>query len=166
MGAVHWPVKFGQLSSLYASSPIGRVSGAMQRQFGLQPMEMADGQSNVAASRKIMKRVQEGISIGMTGDGPLGPALQVQNAPLDWARAMQRPVYAYAFATQRQRKLSTWDSMILPLPFSKGAIVFQKIENLAPRKSTDVEVEKARADLSKLLTDVMERADALCRDSY
>jgi len=118
MGPVHWPVKDGQLSSLYASSAIGRVSGAMQRQFGLQPMEMSNSQSNVTASRQILRRVREGVSIGMTGDGPLGPALAVKDAPLDWARAMQRPVYAYAFATKRHRRLNAWDRMMMPLPLT------------------------------------------------
>ena len=60
--------------------------------------------SNLAASRVILRRVREGVSIGMTGDGPLGPShIAVKDPPLDWARVMKRPVYAYAFATKRHR---------------------------------------------------------------
>ena len=159
MGPVHWPVKHGQLSSLYASSPIGRVSGAMQRQFGLQPMEMADGQSNVAASREILKRVRAGVSIGMTGDGPLGPALEVQDAPLDWARAMQRPVYGYAFATRRHRLLKSWDKMMMPLPFTKGAVVFARWEHEVARKAELGDIGTARRSIVALLNRVNVRAD-------
>jgi len=134
MGPVHWPVRNGQLTSLYASSAIGRVSGAMQRRFGLMPMEMSNRRSNVSASRAILKRVREGVSIGMTGDGPLGPALAVQDAPLDWARAMQRPVWGYAFETSRGRALSTWDGMWVPYPFGRGRVVFQKWDAEVARK--------------------------------
>lgn len=161
MGPLHWPVAVGQLSSLYASSPIGRVSGAMQRQFGLRPMEMAEGQSNVGASRVVLRRVQEGVSIGMTGDGPLGPALQVKDAPLDWARAMQRPVWGYAFAARRHRRLNAWDRMIVPLPFTRGAVVFRRLQAAAPRKPTPEELAHLRGQMAELLDQVAIRADRL-----
>lgn len=160
MGPLHWPIADGQLSSLYADSAIGRVSGAMQRRFGLRPMAMADGQSNVSASRTILKRVREGVSIGMTGDGPLGPALVVKDAPLDWARAMQRPVYGYAFATRRHRLLGSWDKMMLPLPFTRGAYVFARWDMAVPRKADAKAIEAARASMHSLLTDVATRCDA------
>ena len=67
MGALHWPVADAPLSSLYDRSPIGRVSGALQRRVGLQPMEMSRKLSNRAASRTVLKRVKDGVSIGMTG---------------------------------------------------------------------------------------------------
>jgi len=159
MGPVHWPVQHGQLSSLYARSAIGRVSGAMQRQFGLRPMQMSHKTSNVAASRQILRRVRDGISIGMTGDGPLGPALVVNDAPLDWARAMQRPVYAYAFATSRHRRLGSWDRMIMPLPFTTGTISFQRWQADVPRKPTPAEVADQRASLSALLNKTTAASD-------
>lgn len=158
MGAVHWPVKNGQLSSLYARSAIGRVSGAMQRQFGLQPMEMSDKSSNVTASRQVLRRVRDGVSIGMTGDGPLGPALVLKDAPLDWARAMQHPVYGYAFAVKRHRRLKAWDKMILPLPFTKGALVFEKWDQTPTRKDHK---DLFRMPMSDLLSRVATRADTL-----
>lgn len=155
MGPVHWPVKSGQLTSLFASSAIGRVSGAMQRQFGLRPMEMRDGASNVAASRAILQRVKEGVSIGMTGDGPLGPALEVKDAPIDWARAMQRPVWGYAFETSRGRNLSTWDSMWIPYPFGKGRIVFRKLDASIPRKASEEELAHYRKTMAAHLNSLL-----------
>ena len=160
MGPVHWPLRDGQLSSLYASSPIGRVSGAMQRQFGLRPMEMSNAQGNVAASRTILKRVREGVSIGMTGDGPLGPALVVKDAPLDWARVIQRPVYGYAFATTKHVRLRTWDYMMMPKPFGRGAVVFQKWDSQPARKDTS---DQHREDLRDLLDRATQTADDLIR---
>ena len=157
MGPVHWPVKTGQLSSLYDKSAIGRVSGAMQRQFGLQPMEMSHKASNVTASRQILHRVRDGVSIGMTGDGPLGPALQLKDAPLDWARAMQRPVYGYAFATKRHRRLKAWDKMMMPLPFTSGVIVFSKWPETPERKAPN---DSLRDPMRQHLDNTMQTADA------
>lgn len=156
MGPIHWPVAAGPLSSLYDASPIGRVSGALQRKRGLQPMEMSNKMSNLAASRVVLKRVREGVSIGMTGDGPLGPDRQIKDAPLEWARVMKRPVYGYAFATKRHKTLGSWDKMLLPLPFTRGSVVFARFEgNVVGKKD-----EKARDELSSLLTYVEQTADA------
>ena len=157
MGPVHWPVEAGPLSSLYDASPIGRVSGALQRRRGLQPMEMSDKISNLAASRVILKRLREGVSIGMTGDGPLGPAQAIKDAPLDWARVMRRPVYGYAFATKRHRILPSWDAMMLPLPFTRGAVVFARYEGKIMGKVD----EAARDGLKKMLDEVTRNVDEL-----
>jgi len=161
MGPLHWPKADGPLSTLYASSPIGRVSGAMQRQIGLRPMEMADGQSNVAAARIILRRVRDGVSIGMTGDGPLGPALHMKDAPLDWARASGRPVHAYGFAAKRHRRLGSWDRMLMPLPFTSGAIVFRRWQEQPPRKADPEKLAALRDSFGALLSDTMAEADRI-----
>lgn len=159
MGALHWPVADGPLSSLYASSPIGRVSGAVQRWVGLQPMEMSEKQSNRAASRMILTRVKDGVSIGMTGDGPLGPALKVKDAPLDWARATGMPVFAYAFATTKGRRLASWDQMLVPYPFGKGAYIFRQYPDAIPRDLDPDQREALRAGLAAFLNDTSKAAD-------
>jgi hypothetical protein len=162
MGALHWPVDTAPLSSLYDKSPIGRVSGALQRRVGLQPMEMSRKLSNRVASRTILRRVKEGVSIGMTADGPLGPALLVKDAPLEWARTTGLPVFCYAFSTSKSRRLSSWDQMMVPKPFGNGAFVFQRARGLsAARKMTTDELETLRTNLQKTLTDAAHRADAL-----
>ena len=117
--------------------------------------------SNLAASRVILKRVREGVSIGMTGDGPLGPALAVKDAPLDWARVMKRPVYGYAFATKRHRILASWDNMMLPLPFTRGAVVFARIAIDLPRQPTPEQLEATRGQLKMALDAMNAKADTL-----
>jgi lysophospholipid acyltransferase (LPLAT)-like uncharacterized protein len=159
MGPVHWPSDIGSLSSLHDTSPIGRASGRMQKRFGLMPMEMSEDLSNRAASREILRRVKAGISIGMTGDGPEGPVGVVKDAPLDWARVMAGPVYAYAFATRRHRKLGTWDTMMLPLPFTRGAVVFERWDDTLDRNADAQAREDARESLAALMTRAAATAD-------
>ena len=158
MGAVHWPVDARQLSSLYASSPIGRVSGALQRRLGLMPMEMSNKQSNLGASRVILRRVREGGCIGMTGDGPLGPIGVVKNAPLEWARSTNMPIFAYAFSTKRHKRLDSWDHMMLPLPFTSGGKVFVRLDLALERKS-----DSGRKEIGALMTRAVKEADRLSK---
>lgn len=161
MGALHWPVADGPLSSLHASSPVGRVSGALQRRAGLQPMEMARSRSNTAASRTILKRVRAGVSIGMTGDGPLGPAREVKDAPLDWARVAGVPVFCYAFSVSKGRRLGSWDQMLVPRPFGRGAYVFRRFECAVARKMTPEALENLRKDMCDIIDATTAEADRL-----
>lgn len=161
MGALHWPVAAGPLSSLYDRSPIGRISGALQRRVGLQPMEMSKRRSNLAASRIVLKRVREGVSIGMTGDGPLGPALAFKDAPLEWARVTGMPVYGYAFSTTKGQRLKSWDQMLVPRPYGTGAVVFVRFSGEIPRKPSDIAREELREALTTFLNDLTAQADSL-----
>lgn len=161
LAPVHWPRRHGQLSSLRDTSPIGMVSGAVQARFGLDPMAMSDRMSNLAASREILRRVRDGKSIGLTGDGPLGPADRVKDAALDWARVTGCPVFVYAFATRRHRILSTWDRMVLPLPFSRGRLVYQRWATPVPRRADAATMALLRADLGGAL----DRAAGLAQGS-
>ena len=161
MAPVHWPASEGQVSILCANSLDGRLSAATHRRFGQVPIEMADNVPNLAASRRILRRVRAGTSIGMTPDGPCGPALAVKDAALDWARIMQRPVYAYAYATKRHRRMGTWDRMILALPFTRGAFVLKRLTVDVPRKADAAQICELRHHMVSLLNDATRRADHL-----
>jgi len=161
MGALHWPVADGPLSSLYDRSPIGRVSGALQRRVGLQPMEMSRKTSNRVASRTILRRVRGGVSIGMTGDGPLGPNLKVKDAPLDWAQSTRMPIFCYAFSTTRGRRLTSWDQMLVPHPFGKGAYVFRRYPKDVPRRLDAPGREALREDICQWMNGTTADADRL-----
>lgn len=156
-----WPHEAGQLASIHDTSPIGQVVGAVHRRVGLKPMEMSAKLSNIAASRIVLKRFREGASIGMAADGPLGPNQEMQDAPLEWARIMKRPIYGYAFAVKRHRILGSWDEMMLPLPFTRGVAVFERYEGVVPAKGGIATTEAARVGLSGLLDGVFREVDVV-----
>jgi len=138
MGARHWPSALAPASSLHHRSPLGRISGVMQRQEGMTPFEMSHRKSNLVASRQVLKRFREGISIVMTGDGPVGPPHQLQAAPLDWAIRLNAPIFAYAFSTTRGHRFNTWDRLLLPYPMGRGSVVFARYEGAMPDTRDDL----------------------------
>ncbi|PJI85413.1 hypothetical protein BC777_3416 [Yoonia maricola] len=161
MVGYHWPVHHGTMSSLHDTSPIGRVTGAMLRRNGLLPIKMSRKKSNLAASRSVLKQAKAGVSIGITGDGPLGPALILKDAPLDWARTTGIPIFCYAFSTTKGRRLQSWDQMLVPKPFGKGAYVFRRLNYTISRKASEAEITALRTAVQDSLTEVTHQADAL-----
>lgn len=155
MGPLHWPIAEGPLSALHASSPIGRVAGAFQRSQGMTSVSMSEG-GNIGASRHVLRSARNGISISIACDGPKGPARQVKDAPLSWARKTELPIWAYTFATTRGRHLNTWDRMWLPKPFGKGVMVFRKFEG-----DLDAELAASRGQIMTFLNEATDHANTL-----
>lgn len=161
MGAPHWPSGHAPVTSLHHRSPLGRISGVMQRNEGLQPVEMSATRPNLAASRRVMRRFRQGVSIVMTGDGPVGPAHVLQNAPLDWASRLGAPVFAYAFSTTRGHRFDSWDRLLLPYPYGRGAQVFARYAPPIPHQPDAPDRTDLRRALEGFLDDTTARADAL-----
>ena len=82
-----------RLYTIHDEKPAGRLAGASQWYFGMRPIEMSTKGSNQAANREILKALKTGASVGLTVDGPRGPARVVKQAPLDWARISGAPVF-------------------------------------------------------------------------
>jgi lysophospholipid acyltransferase (LPLAT)-like uncharacterized protein len=160
-GPVHWPRETAALSTLRDPSPAGRLSAATQTRFGMDPFEMHDQKSNRAASRAILRRFGQGISLGLTADGPLGPARQMKSAPVEWARATGHPVFFYAFSVARHRRLSTWDAMMIPLPFTKGAFVYRRWNGAVERRADSAQIAQSQLELERALDAVQGDADAM-----
>ena len=160
-GMKHWPSAWGPLTSLTDSSPMGRVSGGVQARMGLQPIVMESKKANRAASRAVLRRLQQGTSIGLTGDGPTGPMRVMKDPGLDWARATGVPVFLYAFDTERKWRLKTWDRMIWPKPFTRGVSLYARWEGQLPRKAHQDEIAAAREALGTALTALTLRAQEM-----
>lgn len=161
MPQYHWPLKDGQLSCLFNASPVGRIAGALQSREGLAPVQMSHKTSNRTASRMVLKRVKDGISIGMTGDGPFGPAREIKDAPLDWARVTGMPVFGYAYSVSRGKRVDSWDKMLFPKPFCKGGFVFARSDLEFPRKAEPEQLETLRTQFRDFMNTATARADEL-----
>ncbi len=161
MAPLHWPEGAGELSTLHDTSPIAMVAGDTHRRIGLQPMAMSARTSNRVLSRAVLKRLREGACIGLTADGPLGPAEGINDPPLDWARITGRPVFFYAYSISRQRRAASWDRLLIPLPWARGAVVFKRWDRQLTRHTEGDEREAARAAMKAGLDAATAQADAM-----
>ncbi|SLN77967.1 lysophospholipid acyltransferase family protein [Roseisalinus antarcticus] len=152
LGQYHVPRHVRRVVSLRESSVVGRVAAVVQSRLGLGPVAMTDGASNRGASRSVLRALRTGSSLGLTADGPLGPALEMKAAPLDWARTTGVPLFLFAYATKRQRRADSWDRLLLPLPFTRGSYGFQRWELPVGRRASEVELTAARDALARALT--------------
>ena len=142
-------------------SPAGKLSAATQEFFGTSPFAISMEGGNLAIVRQVIKRVRDGFSLGLTADGPEGPDHRAKRAAIDWARATGRPVFLFSWSSRKARQLSTWDKMLLPLPFGGGACVYRPWNPDIPKRPSNQDYTRLKRDLSKALDDLSQRVDDL-----
>lgn len=110
----------------------------------------------LAAAREAMEEMKKGGCIVITIDGPSGPPEVVGLGTIKLAQQMSAPIIVYGLSANAKR-LNTWDRLLFPKPFARGAIV---IPPPIPT-SKDMDSEELRQRVERSLKEATARADEL-----
>lgn len=161
LAAAHWPHDSCAARTLVDTSPIARLAGAIQRRFGVEPVQIRAGRSSLDTTLDVLRQLRGGNSLGLAADGPIGPARKFRDPPMEWARISGVPVFFYAYSTRRHIQFSSWDRMMFPVPFTKGAYVFRRLQSDIPRKIDDAQRKALKREMALALDGVQAEADVL-----
>lgn len=135
----------------------GRLIGDVVSRLGIGAAHGSSRRGGVAVFREASRVLAAGRSIAITPDGPRGPRRVAQPGVARLGRLAAVPVIPVGVAVSCARRLRSWDRMIFPLPFCRGAIVYG-----TPLKPEDAPTEEAlRAAIAAAMTEVADRAAAL-----
>ncbi|MDK3018612.1 lysophospholipid acyltransferase family protein [Pseudodonghicola flavimaris] len=151
--------RLGPICSLTSAARAGRMVGVLLGRFGWENVAMSSNRRHVALSREVLRRMKQGISVGIAADGPRGPARVSSTVPLVWARSSGKRVFAVSFSANRVVEFPTWDRMWLPAPFSRGVMRCEEWTGSVPRKADDAELEALRLAFQAQLDAVTEATD-------
>jgi lysophospholipid acyltransferase (LPLAT)-like uncharacterized protein len=102
----------------------GRIIAGAMTYFGIETIAGSTSRGGSSALREILKRLKEGGCVGITPDGPRGPAMTVSIGIVNIARLAGVPIVPVTYATSRRRELASWDRFHLALPFGRGVFLF------------------------------------------
>ncbi len=110
-------------------------------------------------SKNALTTMLESLKAGSDGaivpDGPQGPKYKVKEGIVRIARKTSIPLIPVVYNTSRKKILQTWDSFLLPLPFSHAVLIYG--EPLVISEST--KEEEAKKKLERTLVDITKKAD-------
>jgi lysophospholipid acyltransferase (LPLAT)-like uncharacterized protein len=136
----------------------GRIIANAVRYFGIDSIAGSSNQGGSAALRAMVRHVRAGDCVGITPDGPNGPAMHATNGLVAAAKLTQAPIIAITYATSRRRILATWDRFHLPLPGSRGVYLWG--EPIAvPADLDEAGIETWRRDIEQRLVAQTAEAD-------
>jgi lysophospholipid acyltransferase (LPLAT)-like uncharacterized protein len=102
----------------------GRIIAGAMTYFGIESIAGSTSRGGSAALRTMLKRLREGGCVGITPDGPRGPAMSASIGIVNVARLARVPILPLTYATSRRRVLATWDRFHLALPFGRGVYLW------------------------------------------
>ena len=118
--------------------------------------------SGGAVYRQSLDWVRDGGVLIMTPDGPRGPAQDMAEGAVRIAGRTGAKALLMGLCARPALRLKTWDSMELPLPFGRGAIVFDGPVS-APEASDAKATKALRQAWSRRLTKATDAAEAALR---
>jgi len=92
-------------------------------------------------------------------DAPRGPSRQVKIGIVVVAKETGQPVVPMVSWATRQIRFKSWDSMILPLPFSTIVIAFGKPTDV-PKGLGNEEYENLRLEIEQEMLRVQEQTES------
>jgi len=164
LSPVCWPLDRAQpAKALISLSPDGQF---IAKAVALQGFPAVRGSSankdkadrakgGTQALRDGLKQLKVG-ALAITPDGPRGPVRQMAEGLPLMARLSAAPVLFIGMSCRPAIRLNSWDNALLPLPFGRGAIVWD-----IDRYPEGAELADVARDWTDRLTAVEARADAI-----
>lgn len=167
MGAIMRKEADRPVHMLISTHRDGELIAAAVRGFGVEmikgsahdPKKPEKNKSGAPAVAAMAAALKSGAVVGMTPDGPRGPAEIAKVGAVRLAAMTGAPILPAGYAATRARRLSTWDRFVLTLPFSSMAFAARAPIHVEPG-ADDRAMEAARRLLEAELNAAVADAEA------
>jgi hypothetical protein len=126
--------------------------------FGFGVARGSSTRGGRSALAEMMQRIDSGLDVALTIDGPRGPRYVAKSGAVWLAARSGYPVVPFHISHHRKWVLSSWDAFEIPKPFSRALILFGP-PILVPRGATEEERAAAQETLQRSLDDLRVRGD-------
>ncbi|MBW8881236.1 MAG: lysophospholipid acyltransferase family protein [Asticcacaulis sp.] len=168
-GHASWPTVNAQpVAVLSSQSKFGDMITRVNDRFGRQSIrgskakksDPAKNKGGAQAFRELLRWLRAGNCAATTPDGPRGPRRVMTEGSLKLSQITGAVMVYLGQSTRGYIQLGTWDRMRLPLPFTRGAMIW-KVLPPVPADLEGAALETARASAEAQLNAVTARADDL-----
>lgn len=148
-------------SSLVSKSKDGDVLNTILAKWNYKVIRGSSRDGGKVALESMIKLVNDGYSLAITPDGPIGPIYKMKAGAIIISQRCAVPLVLVGIAIKNKWTLKSWDRFEIPKPFSKAVVYYSEplsIENNLNREETDMRIEKCEIQLNQL----QKKAEELC----
>ncbi len=142
-----------EVHALVSASRDGAWSEAFLQLAGLHAVRGSSSRGGREAARALVAVLQSGQDVGLTPDGPRGPAYGFKEGALIVARRAHAPMLLVGAAFDSACRLPSWDGLYLPQPFSRIRLECKLVPAAEVAERTAGELEQMLRTLSPDIPD-------------
>jgi lysophospholipid acyltransferase (LPLAT)-like uncharacterized protein len=142
----------------------GEAPTWLAQSYGCHVIRGSGSYTGLRAVRGVHQAiVKDGVSPGVTPDGPRGPRFKFKPGAIFASQISGKPVVPLAFAARPAFVLKTWDKFVFPMPFARVTIAVGE-PFFAPSDMTDEQMQAAQTEMEKRMLETYRAArDSLAR---
>ena len=132
----------------------GEIIDRSIRRLGYDTVRGSSSKGGKEALVEMIEQIKErNYCSGLAVDAPRGPSRQVKMGIVIVGRETGQPIVPFVSWSTRQIQFKSWDSMIVPLPFSTIVMTWGK-PTLVAKGLSNEEYEKIRQDIETEMLDI------------
>lgn len=136
----------------------GELMGQAVRFLGYGHVRGSSTRGGARAILRLVGKLKAGYDLGITVDGPKGPAYRFKPGPLQIAKLSGCAIIPITASSRRFWSSTSWDVFHVPMPFTKVLIRYGKPVSVPGDASPEL-LEEKRLEVERILRDVTEEND-------
>jgi len=114
-----WVHRHEKIALLISASRDGEIIARIAESIGFRAVRGSSTRGGARALLGIVRELQAGSDVAITPDGPKGPAQQFSPGAAVASARGGAPIVLVRARPQRAWRLGSWDSFMIPWPFSR-----------------------------------------------
>jgi len=153
-----WTHRGERAAVLVSRSKDGEMISETMRLSRIGAVRGSSSRGGASAVREMLDAMRAGLDVGITPDGPKGPARQVKEGVMFLAQKLGAPILPIANALSNKLVLDkAWDDFHVPLPFGRAVVAYGEPIEVGPQDDLKAKTAQLKAALDRLTAE----ADAL-----
>lgn len=146
-----WSHRGDSCDVLVSKSKDGELIARTMRLSNIGACRGSSSRGGAAAAREMMESLDAGRDVGITPDGPRGPAREVKEGALYLAQKRGVPILPITNALSRRVELSrAWDKFHVPLPFGRAVVRYGEPIWVGPNDDLAAKAREVKAELDRI----------------
>jgi lysophospholipid acyltransferase (LPLAT)-like uncharacterized protein len=142
-------------AALISASRDGAILADLVERFGYDTVRGSSSRKGASAIRQLGEVIAGGSDVVITPDGPRGPAYVLGQGIIYLAQQSSTEVIPINMEYSSSWRVNSWDRFILPKPFSKVRVIFDRPHRVAAT-ITEAEFETERLRLQEAMLALVE----------
>ncbi|MFA6003584.1 MAG: lysophospholipid acyltransferase family protein [Elusimicrobiota bacterium] len=142
-----WSHRGAKVAVLVSRSQDGELIARTMTLSRIRSCRGSSSRGAAAGTREMLEALAAGCDVGISPDGPKGPARSMKPGILHLAQKLGLPIVPITTATSNKLTFNSWDKFHVPLPFSRAVVAHGVPVYVGPNDDVEAKSREVKASL-------------------